>query len=214
LEIHGLVGTSCGWSGYHWGKKAAFSPTQCISTNELLHHENDGLRKALSSKKKHKKGYKLDLQQREENHDGATVWSPRKVRESQARRSVNQRLAEEERLQKASDKELRAAATLYKKNIAEEKPVAREEAKVVSDRAKAEKAAEIAAKKATQNTKKSQPTAKSSKRKALQASHTKSKRARGGGGGVEPAASLPSPMAAPSKVNSHGRTINIPSKYR
>jgi hypothetical protein len=71
------------------------------------------------------------------------------VRESQAWRSVNQRLAEEERLQKASDKELKAAATLYKKRIAEEKRVAQEEAKVVSDRAKAEKAAEIAAKNVT-----------------------------------------------------------------
>jgi hypothetical protein len=183
--------------------------------NELLHHENDGLREALSSKKKHKKkGYKLDLQQREETHGGATVWSPRKVRESQARRSVNQRLAEEERLQKASDKELKAAATLYKKKIAEEKRVAREEAKVVSDRAKAEKAAEIAAKKATQNTKISQPTAQSGKRKASRASHPKGKRARGGGGSVEPAASSPSPMAAPPKVNSRGRTIIVPSKYR
>jgi hypothetical protein len=118
--------------------------------NKLLHHKNDGLREALSSKKKHKKkGYKLNLQQREENHGGATVWSPWKVRESQAWRSVNQRLAEEERLQKASDKELKAAATLYKKKIAEEKRVAQEEAKVVSDRAKAEKAAEIAAKNVT-----------------------------------------------------------------
>jgi hypothetical protein len=138
----------------------------------------------------------------------------RKVRESQARRSVNQHLAEEERLQKASNKELKAAATLYKKKTAEEKRVAREEAKVMSDWAKAEKAAEIAAKKATQNTKKSQPTAQSSKRKALQASHPKSKRARGGGSGVEPAASLPSPMAALLKVNSHGHTINVSSKYR
>jgi hypothetical protein len=183
--------------------------------NELLHHQNDRLREALSSKKKHKKkGYKLNLQQRDKYHSGAIVWSPRKVRESKARRTVNQRLAEEERLQKASDKELKAAATLYKKKIAEEKRVAREEAKVVSDRAKAEKAAEIAAKKATQNTKKSQPTAQSGKRKALQASYPKGKRARGSGGGVEPAASSPSLIAAPPKVNSRGRTINVPSKYR
>jgi hypothetical protein len=46
--------------------------------------------KALSSKMKHKKkGYKLDLQQREEYHGGATVWSLWKVRESQAQMSVN-----------------------------------------------------------------------------------------------------------------------------
>jgi hypothetical protein len=99
------------------------------------------------------------------------------VRESQARRTVNQRLAEEEQLQKASNKELKAAATLYKKKIAEEKRVAREDAKVVSNRAKAEKAAKSAAKKATQNTKKSQLTAQSGKRKASRASYPKGKRA-------------------------------------
>jgi hypothetical protein len=94
--------------------------------------------------------------------------------------------------------------------------VAREEAKVVSDWAKAKKAAEIAIKKATENTKKSQLTAQSGKRKASRASHLKRKRARGGGGGagVEPAASSPSPMVASPKVNSRGRTINIPSKFR
>jgi hypothetical protein len=43
------------------------------------------------------------------------------------------------------------------RKVAEEKRVAREEAKVVSDWAKAKKAAEIAIKKATENTKKSQP---------------------------------------------------------
>jgi hypothetical protein len=61
----------------------------CVQ-NELLHHKDDKLRKALSSKMKHKKkGYKLDLQQREEYHGGATVWSLWKVRESQAQMSVN-----------------------------------------------------------------------------------------------------------------------------
>jgi hypothetical protein len=40
--------------------------------NELLHHENNGLREALAVKKKHKKHSKpLDLQQRKEYHGGA-----------------------------------------------------------------------------------------------------------------------------------------------
>ncbi|KAI1522408.1 hypothetical protein KJE20_13907 [Pyrenophora tritici-repentis] len=40
--------------------------------NELLHHENDGLRAALGVKTKHqKKSYKLDFQQRREHHGGA-----------------------------------------------------------------------------------------------------------------------------------------------
>jgi hypothetical protein len=56
-------------------------------------------------------------------------------------------------------KRLKAAATLYNKKIAEEKRVAREEAKVVRDWEKAEKAAATAAKKAAQNTKKTLPMA-------------------------------------------------------
>jgi membrane protein involved in colicin uptake len=163
-----------------------------------------------------KKGYKPDLQQRKEYHGRATVRLPWKVRESQAQRSVNQRLADKEQLQKASEKELKAAAMQHKKKVAEEKRVAREEAKVVSDWAKAKKAAEIAIIKATQNTKKPQPTAQSGKNKASRASHLKRKRARGGGagGGVESAASSPSPMVASPKVSSCSCTINIPSKFR
>jgi hypothetical protein len=42
--------------------------------NELLTDENEGLRDALTTKKKHnKKGKVLDLQQRQEYHSGA-VW--------------------------------------------------------------------------------------------------------------------------------------------
>ncbi|KAF2001587.1 hypothetical protein P154DRAFT_432760, partial [Amniculicola lignicola CBS 123094] len=40
--------------------------------NELLYHENSGLREALTTKSRHKnKGKALDLQQREEYHSGA-----------------------------------------------------------------------------------------------------------------------------------------------
>jgi hypothetical protein len=54
--------------------------------NELFHLENGELRHAIASKQKHKKkGYKLDLQQREEYHGGAVFWSPRKLREARAR---------------------------------------------------------------------------------------------------------------------------------
>jgi regulator of replication initiation timing len=67
--------------------------------NELLTNENEGLRDALSTKKKHnKKGKALDLQQREEYHGGAVFWSPRKKREAKARDATNKRLAEEDKL--------------------------------------------------------------------------------------------------------------------
>jgi hypothetical protein len=57
--------------------------------NELLHYENNGLRAALTVKKKHgKKNRPLDLQQRKEYHGGAVFWSPRKVKEAEARKVV------------------------------------------------------------------------------------------------------------------------------
>jgi hypothetical protein len=94
--------------------------------NNLLHHENQGLREALRGKKKHKKVKVLDLQQRQEYHAGTVLWTPRKLREGKAREKVKQREAHELALQKATMKELRASNKLYKKNIAAEKRVAQE----------------------------------------------------------------------------------------
>jgi hypothetical protein len=66
--------------------------------NELLHH-NEGLRAALTTKRKHKKNSKLlDLQQRKKYHGGAVLWSPRKIREARARETVRQREEEQEKL--------------------------------------------------------------------------------------------------------------------
>jgi hypothetical protein len=84
--------------------------------NELLHHENDGLTRALEAKKKHKtKSNTIDLQQRKEYHGGAVFWSPRKLREARARQATKQDEDERQRLQKTHDRELKAAATLCKK---------------------------------------------------------------------------------------------------
>ncbi|KAF1948153.1 hypothetical protein CC80DRAFT_511572 [Byssothecium circinans] len=53
-------------------KQLSLSLHQLQVQNELLYHENDGLREALTTKEKHKKrGKPLDLQQREEYHGGA-----------------------------------------------------------------------------------------------------------------------------------------------
>jgi hypothetical protein len=81
--------------------------------NELLNHENHGLREALSSKKKHsKKGKALVLQQRQEYHGGAVFWSPRKLQEALVREEVKQRLYNKEQLQKAETKKLKEVAAL------------------------------------------------------------------------------------------------------
>jgi rubrerythrin len=117
-------------------------------------------------------------------------------------------------LKKANTKQLKAAATLYNKKIAEEKRVAREEAKVVRDQEKAKKAAATVAKKAAQNIRKTLPTAQSGKHKASQACQPKAKHARRSGGGAAADGSTPPVVAAPPKLNSHGRAINVPAKYR
>jgi membrane protein involved in colicin uptake len=183
--------------------------------NELVTGENEGLREALITKKKHKKhGKALDLQQRRETWGNGQFWSPCSLRESRHRNAVTQRLKDEVELQKAEDKKLKAAATLYNKKIAEEKRVAREEAKVVKDREKAEKAAAIAAKKAAQNTKKSQPTAQPGKRKASRTSSSKDKPQKRVRVAAARAASPEAAPAAPPKLNRRGRAINVPAKYR
>jgi hypothetical protein len=112
-----------------------------VYQNELLSDENEGLRMALSTKKKHNKKSKvLDLQQREEHHGGAVFWSPRKMREAQAREATNKRLAEEEKLQKVQMRDLKASNALYKKKLAAEKRAERE-AKAEQHRLEREKKA-------------------------------------------------------------------------
>ncbi|KAF2828059.1 hypothetical protein CC86DRAFT_438948 [Ophiobolus disseminans] len=143
----------------NWGtdesKKLSQTVYSLATQNDLLHHKNEGLKEALVVKKKHKKvGKPLDLQQREEYHSGANFWSPQKIREARAREAVKAQEEHQEMLAKANRKELKAAAKLYKDQIAEEKRVAREEAKVVQEEVKAKKAANRAAKIKAQNTKK------------------------------------------------------------
>jgi hypothetical protein len=60
--------------------------------NQLLHQEIEGLKEALATKKKQKnRGKPLGLQQRQEYHGGAVMWSPRKIREARARKRVRER---------------------------------------------------------------------------------------------------------------------------
>jgi hypothetical protein len=85
--------------------------------NDLLHHENDLLKDALRSKRKHKaKSKSLDLYQRKEYYSKAVFYSPRKIREGLVRDEVKQREDEAAKLQKPNERELKKAATLHKKN--------------------------------------------------------------------------------------------------
>ncbi|KAF2831088.1 hypothetical protein CC86DRAFT_378003 [Ophiobolus disseminans] len=160
---------------------------------------------ALIVKKRHRKvGKPFDLQQREEYHSGAMFWLPQKVREAHACEAVKEQEQHQEMLAKANRKELRLAAKLYKEQIAKEKHVAREEAKV----------ADCAAKIKAQNTKKAAQTSQLGKRRASRPPLSAPKRQKHGGVS-EGVAALPeaAPAAAP-KVNSRGRHIKVPHKYR
>jgi hypothetical protein len=89
-------------------KKLSRSLHSMSVQNELLKHENKGLREALANKRKHqKRGKPLDLQQRQEYHGEAVVWSPRKSREARAREIVKEREERELQLQKAERAELK-----------------------------------------------------------------------------------------------------------
>jgi hypothetical protein len=87
----------------------------------------------------------MDLQQRKEYHGGAVFWSPRKLCEARARDAVKQDKAKQQQLQKTQDRELKAAATLYKKQQAEAAKVARQHATEERRKTKKERADELAA---------------------------------------------------------------------
>jgi hypothetical protein len=77
-------------------------------------------------------------------------------------------------------------------------------------REKEEKAAERERKKKERNSKKAAEQPQAGKRKASQASAPKAKRQKSSGGAVEPAVVAP---VVPPKVNSRGRTVNLPARY-
>jgi hypothetical protein len=97
--------------------------------NELLHHENNGLRDALTAKKQRKNaGKPLDLQRKGKYHGGAIFWSPSKFERAREREVEKQHQEEQERLAKLNKKELQAAAKLLQEQEKEERRVVRERA--------------------------------------------------------------------------------------
>jgi hypothetical protein len=117
---------------------------------EILQVELDALRKKLYQDRKRRKqpSRQLDLQQHQEYHGGAMMWSPRAFREARARMAVEERERQEEELKKAEMKELTAANKLYQDKIAEEKREQRAREKEAREKAKAEERAAIESRKA------------------------------------------------------------------
>jgi hypothetical protein len=195
-------------------KKLSLSLHYISVQNELLKHENEGLREALQHKKKHKKkGKALDLQQRQEYHGGAVHWSPRKLREARAREAVRERDEIEEKLQKARAKKQREEAQLQRQVELEEKRVERQRLKEIREKERAEKAAKRQRQKDERDRAKALQSSQKGKKRALQGVSSSIKRQKRDLN--EPAGARPreEPSAAPPKLTSRGRNIKLPSKY-
>lgn len=188
--------------------------------NKLLREENLGLQEALDTKnKKQKKRNTLDLQQREEYYGGSIFRSPKKLREARWREAVKQDEAERLRLQKTHDRELKAAATRYKKQQAEAAKVARQHAAEERRKAKKARAEELATARALKQqqreaatSQKSRDTPKGSKRKASHSAAknpTKRRRVVGAASRVDAAPEAPPP---PTQIT-RTRSVRLPKKH-
>jgi hypothetical protein len=188
----------------------------------LLLTENKGLRESLATKKKRNKhGRKLDLHQEGENHGGAEWWSPRKFSEALEREEKRKATQEQERLEKAEMKELKASNTLFNKKLQEERRVERERLKKEREKEKEKKAQEQAQEKQqkekekqaanTSNSIQQPQTGRTiaSKKAALKRKRVEecTSSASGGQGGE-------SSQAPPPKTTRTGRSITIPWKFR
>jgi hypothetical protein len=183
--------------------------------NELLKHEIDGLKEALSIKKKRKKkGRALDLQQRKEYHGGAVFWSPRKIREARVRQSIREQEEKEHQLQKAETAELKKAAKLYQEKIQQEKRAVREAAKKAKAEERAEKATQRKAQKATCNAEKALQLSQRGKRKASQPSLQNSKRQRRGVNALDVREASEGASSTPAISTRCGRNVKLPDRYR
>ena len=189
--------------------------------NELLHHENQGLRDAMIAKGKHKlKSKALDLQQPKDEHGRAKFWSPRSVQKARDRDAVKQREDEVIQLQKKETKELKAAATLYKKKIAEEAKALRQRRRDEHKKEREAQAQRLAAARAQKRREKEAATAQkshdraiTSKRKASRSqksNNTKRRRVMGARSGDAAASPPPQP---PPKTTTRGRHVKVPKKF-
>jgi hypothetical protein len=188
--------------------------------NALLHDENSGLQQALNAKKEHKtKRTTLPLQTDNGYYGGAVFWSPRKLREAREREATKRDEAEQLQLQKTHDRDLKAAATLYRKQQAEAAKLARQHAAEERREAKKARAAELASDRALKKLQRDAETAQKShdtpSRPKQKASHkagqNPTKRRRGVAARSRDDAA-PAPPSPPRKTT-RTRSIRPPKKY-
>ena len=90
--------------------------------NQLLHHENQGLKEVLKTQKKHKnKSKALEFQPRKDYQGGAEFYSPSRVEKARSNERTKQQNQKAEELRKAEMKKLRHANKLYNEKITQER---------------------------------------------------------------------------------------------
>ena len=193
-----------------------------ISTRKsLLEDEVKGLREALINERtRRKRGKPLLLQEPEEYHGGAVLWSPSKVKEARDRQQLQEREEEQVQHQKAEASRLRKEARQEKVREKEMRRQARAAARLVREKEKAEKAekaAEKASRAAARMTAKrlqqALKTSQKSKNRSLKAparATTKKRAVVRLAGSGEPQGAV---AGAPAIQSRRGRAINTPSRY-
>ena len=190
--------------------------------NELLHTQNDELRRELNlTKTRPTQRTTLATQDGDEWHGGAVFWSPRKLATARARKAAEVDEAEQLRLQKTHDREAKAAATAYRKQQQEEAKLARRRAAEERREAKKAQAEAQAAERALKKQQRDAATAEkardrdnTSKRKASRSSTknpTKRRRVVAAQSGADAGPPAASP---PPKTTSRGRNVRKPAKYK
>ncbi|KAF1928523.1 uncharacterized protein M421DRAFT_48400, partial [Didymella exigua CBS 183.55] len=117
--------------------------------NQLLHHENQGLKEALKTQKKHKNESKvLQFQPRKDYHGGAEFYSPSRVERARSDERAKQQNQRAEEHRKAEKKKFRQANKLYNERIAQERREQRAREKDEREQVGAKKAKEAAERKA------------------------------------------------------------------
>jgi hypothetical protein len=190
--------------------------------NKILHAQNKELRAKLNLiRKRPIKSTTLTTREGNEWHGGAVFYSPRKLASERARKAAELDKAAELQLQKARNREIKAAEAAEKKRSQEAAKVARQQAKIAKDaeqlQQRKEKAAARELKKQQQQAatpKKSHNTANKCKREA---SHKPAKKPTKRRRVVAPLSRVvKSPPQAPSppRFSLHTRQIKTPARYK
>ncbi|KAF1828610.1 hypothetical protein BDW02DRAFT_651945 [Decorospora gaudefroyi] len=190
--------------------------------NKLLYTRLSDVEGQLNTKNKRQTSSTILATQDSNKLDGGAVFlSPRKLRECREREAAKHHEAEQLQLPKLRDRDLKVAATLYKKQQADAAKAARLRAKEERDQAKRQRAAELAERRALKKqqrdaatTQKSRDRGNISKRKASHKSDQNlAKRRRAVAATSQPDA-CPAVASPPPKISARGRKIKTLARYK